>query len=69
MNVIWCDVFNVGRATQWAFVDCLGVNPKADPETIRLAIWSLDKWWDQRLAEILPEEPRTQAPSVSSPKL
>ena len=29
-----CEVFNVGRATQWAFADGLGVNPKADPETI-----------------------------------
>ena len=30
-----CEVFNVG---QWAFVDGLGVNPKADPETIGLAV-------------------------------
>ena len=35
---MWCDVFNVGRATLWAFADCLGVNPKADPETIGFAI-------------------------------
>ena len=34
----WGDVFNVGRATQWAFSDGLGVKPKADPETIGLAI-------------------------------
>ena len=27
-------MFNVGRTTQWAFADGLGVNPKADPETI-----------------------------------
>ena len=33
-----CEVFNVGRATHWAFADGLGVNPKADPETIGLAI-------------------------------
>ena len=26
-----CEVFNVGRATHWAFADGLGVNPKADP--------------------------------------
>ena len=31
-------VFNVGRATHWAIADSLGVNPKADPETIGLAI-------------------------------
>ena len=31
-------VFNVGRATHWTFADGLGVNPKADPETIGLAI-------------------------------
>ena len=30
-------MFNVGRATHWAFADGLGVNPKADPETIGLA--------------------------------
>ena len=30
--------FNVGRATHWAIADGLGVNPKADPETIGLAI-------------------------------
>ena len=35
------DVFNVGRATQWAFADGLGVNPKADSETIGLAILTL----------------------------
>ena len=33
-----CQVYNVGRATQWAFADGLGVNPKADPETIVLEI-------------------------------
>ena len=33
-----CEVFNVRPATQWAFADGLGVNPKADPETIGLAI-------------------------------
>ena len=31
-------MFNVGRATDWAFADGLGVNPKADPETIGLAV-------------------------------
>ena len=36
-----CEVFNVGRATQWAFADGLGVNPMADPETIGLAILTL----------------------------
>ena len=34
---IWY-VFNVGQATHWATADGLGVNPKADPETIGLAI-------------------------------
>ena len=33
-----CEVFNVKRATQWAFAGGLGVNPKANPETIGLAI-------------------------------
>ena len=33
-----CEVFNVGRATHWDFADGLGVNQKADPETIGLAI-------------------------------
>ena len=36
-----CDVFNVGRATQRAFADGLGVISKADPETIGLAILTL----------------------------
>ena len=31
-------MFNVGQAMQRAFTDRLGVNPKADPETIGLAI-------------------------------
>ena len=31
-------MFNVGLAIQWAFTDGLGVNPKADPETVGLAI-------------------------------
>ena len=31
-------MFNVGRVTQWAFTDGLRINPKADPETIGLAI-------------------------------
>ena len=31
-------MFNIGRATQWIFADGLGINPKADPETISLAI-------------------------------
>ena len=35
------DVFNVGRATQWAFVDGLGVNPKVDPEIFGLTIFIL----------------------------
>ena len=35
---MWCDMFNVGLAIQWAFTDGLGVNPKADPETVGLAI-------------------------------
>ena len=30
--------FNVGRATHWAIADGLGVNPKADPETVGLAV-------------------------------
>ena len=33
-----CELFNVGRATHWAFTDGLGVNPKADLETVGLAI-------------------------------
>ena len=33
-----CEVFNIGRATHWAFADGLEVNPKADPETTGLAI-------------------------------
>ena len=33
-----CEMFNVGRATHWAFADGLGVNPKAAPETIGLAV-------------------------------
>ena len=33
-----CEMFNIGRATQWAFADGLGVNSKADPETVGLAI-------------------------------
>ena len=37
------EVFNVGRATEWAFADGVGVNPKADPETIGLAILINDK--------------------------
>ena len=32
------ELFNVGRVTHWAFADGLGVNPKADPETIGPAI-------------------------------
>ena len=36
-----CEVFNVGRATHWAFANGLGVNPKADPETSGLAILNL----------------------------
>ena len=35
-----CEVFKVGRTKQWAFADCLRV-PKADPETIGLAIFIL----------------------------
>ena len=31
-------MFNIGRATQWAFANGLGVNLKADPEIIGLAI-------------------------------
>ena len=34
-------MFNVGRATHWSFADGLGVNPKAHPETIGLAILTL----------------------------
>ena len=37
-DVMRFDMFNVGRATQWAFDDGLGVNPKTDPETIGLSI-------------------------------
>ena len=33
-----CELFNDGRVTHWAFADDLGINPKADPETIGLAI-------------------------------
>ena len=31
-------MLNVGRATQWAFVDGLGINLMIDPETFGLAI-------------------------------
>ena len=31
-------MLNVGWTTEWSFVDGLGFNPKADPETIALAI-------------------------------
>ena len=37
-NMDECEVFNVKQATHWAFVDGLGVNAKADPETIGLPI-------------------------------
>ena len=37
-NVMWCEVLNVGQATQWAFADGLWVNPKAELKTIGLAI-------------------------------
>ena len=37
-DAMWCDEFSVGRASQWFFVDGLGVNPKVCPETIGLAI-------------------------------
>ena len=40
-DAMWCNVFKVGRATQWVFVDGLGVNPKADPGTVGLAIFVL----------------------------
>ena len=30
--------FSVGRATHWVIADGLGVNPKADPETIAILI-------------------------------
>ena len=33
-----CVELNVRRTTQWAFVDGLGVNSKADPKIIGLAI-------------------------------
>ena len=47
-------VFNVGRATQWAFANSLGVNPKADPETIGLAILILWQVARPSLCQITP---------------
>ena len=38
VRILGCEVFNVGRATQWSFADGLGVNLKADPQTVGLAI-------------------------------
>ena len=38
IDVMWCDVFNVGPATGWTFANDLGVNQKADPEKIGLPI-------------------------------
>ena len=38
LDVILCNVLNVGRATQWTFANGLGVKLKADPETVGLAI-------------------------------
>ena len=36
-NSEW-NMLNVGRATQWALADDLGVNSKVDPATVGLAI-------------------------------
>ena len=35
---MWCDLFNVGWATQWDVADGLWVNPNVEPETTGLAI-------------------------------
>ena len=37
------EAFNVTQAKQWAFADSLGLIPKADPETIVLAILILSQ--------------------------
>ena len=47
--------FNVGRATHWAIADGLGVNPKADPETIGLAILILRQVARPSLCQSTPE--------------
>ena len=47
-------MFNVGRATHWAIADDLGVNPKADPETIGLAIL-IFKWPGHHFANVPSE--------------
>ena len=43
-------MFHIGRAMHWAFADGLGVNPKAYPETIDLAILIL-----RQVAKVPPE--------------
>ena len=48
-----CEVFNVGRATHWAFSEGLGVNPKTDPETIGLAILILRQVARPSLCQII----------------
>ena len=52
-----CEVFNVGRATQWAFADGLGDNLKddPDPETIGLAVLILRQVVSHHFAKIPPE--------------
>ena len=49
-----CDLFNVGRAMQWYFSDDLGVNPKADPETLGLEILILRQVATQSLFQSTP---------------
>ena len=47
-------VFNIGRATHWAIADGLGVNPKADPETIGLTILILKEVERPSLCQDIP---------------
>ena len=51
-----CEGFNVGRTTHWAFADGLGVNPKADPETIGLAFLILRQVARPSLCQGTPPE-------------
>ena len=48
-------MFNVGRATQWAFADGLGVNLASDPETIGLTVLILRQVVSHHFAKIPPE--------------
>ena len=50
------NVFNVGQAKQWAFADGLGVNLKADPETIGLAILILRQVASPSLCQGIPTD-------------